>query len=219
MSKSNSSGAFERARQRWHFGIAYLCRRLGRGATGALQASVLLVEHTNRALFYGDGYLVAFPSLDRLALLAGVSERTMRRAINKLEQIGGVRIQHRHNDSNLYYLTLPPEAEKHLFDCDAAIIRRRKARRRADTKCPPGRTDGNGSDTKCPTTSDLHSDLHSFTKWRDEESRLWENKKEKRAAEEEGQAKERESPDASPDSFSSLGSAFRIPRPDWGNKQ
>jgi hypothetical protein len=75
----NARGAFERARARWHFGMAYVCRRMGRGSGGALQAAVLLIEHTNRALFYRDGALVAFPALDLLALLAGVNEKTIRR--------------------------------------------------------------------------------------------------------------------------------------------
>jgi hypothetical protein len=160
----NARGAFERARARWHFGMAYVCRRMGRGAAGALQAAVLLIEHTNRALFYRDGALVAFPALDLLALLAGVNEKTIRRSINKLEGAGLVRIQHRRNNSNLYYLTIPAEAETHLFECDAAIIKRRKTRRNGAPKCPPDRTDGNHADTKCPTTSDYTSDLHSISK-------------------------------------------------------
>jgi hypothetical protein len=160
----NTQGAFERARTRWHFGMAYVCRRMGRGAAGALQAAVLLIEHTNRALFYRDGVLVAFPALDLLALLAGVNEKTIRRSINKLEGAGLVRIQRRHNDSNFYYLTIPPEAETHLFECEAAITKRRKSRRNGAPKCPPDRTDGNGADTKCPTTSDCTSDLHSISK-------------------------------------------------------
>jgi hypothetical protein len=61
-------------------------------------------------------------------------------------------------------LTIPPEAETHLFECDAAIIKRRKIRRNGTPKCPPDRTDGNGADTKCPTTSDYTSDLHSISK-------------------------------------------------------
>jgi len=111
MSRSNSKGAFERARQRWIFAVVYVCRRMGRGATGAFQAAILLVEYTNRALFLRDADLVAFPALDLLALRAGVNEKTMRRAIDKLEEAGLVRTQQRHNDSNLYFLTIPPDAE------------------------------------------------------------------------------------------------------------
>jgi DNA-binding MarR family transcriptional regulator len=153
---------------------------MGRGAAGALQAAVLLIEHTNRALFYRDGALVAFPALDLLALLAGVNEKTIRRSINKLEGAGLVRIQHRRNDSNLYYLTIPPEAETHLFECDAAIIKRRKTGRSGAPKCPPDRTDGNRANTKCPTTSDYTSDLHSISKRHPsdaEEKRLGEKKR------------------------------------------
>jgi hypothetical protein len=166
---------------------------MGRGATGALQTAGLLVEHTSRALFHRDGHLIAFPGLDLLALLAGVNEKTIRRAIDKLEESGLVRTQHRHNDSNLYYLTIPPDAEAHLFECEAAIIKRKRARRYALANCPPDmtalicpadRTDGNGADTKCPTTSDYTSDLHSIPKGRDLASRrLSEDQKEKRVGE------------------------------------
>src|SRR6516164_4798898 len=189
MSRSNIKGALERARQRWHFGAIYICRRMGRGATGALQTAGLLVEHTSRALFHRHGHLVAFPGLDLLALLAGVNEKTVRRSIDRLEEAGLVRTQQRHNDSNLYYLTIPPDAEAHLFECDAAIIKRRRARRFRDNmvvpNCPPDRTDGNGADTKCPTTSDFTSDLHSIPKGRDLVSRrLSEDQKDKRVGEE-----------------------------------
>ena len=200
MSRSNIKGALERARQRWHFGAIYICRRMGRGATGALQTAGLLVEHTSRALFHRHGHLVAFPGLDLLALLAGVNEKTIRRSIDRLEEAGLVWTQQRHNDSNLYYLTIPPDAETHLFACEAAIIKRRKARQHrdhkrpsppefhltdGDTKCPTDRTDGNGADTKCPTTSDFTSDLHSIPKGRDLASRrLSEDQKDKRVGEE-----------------------------------
>jgi hypothetical protein len=97
-------------------------------------------------------------------IVSGVNEKTIRRSINKLEGAGLVRIQHRRNNSNLYYLTIPAEAETHLFECDAAIIKRRKTRRNGAPKCPPDRTDGNHADTKCPTTSDYTSDLHSISK-------------------------------------------------------
>ena len=168
MSPSNIKGALERARQRWHFGAIYICRRMGRGATGALQAAGLLVEHTSRALFHRDGHLVAFPALDLLALLAGINEKTIRRSIDRLEEAGLVRTQQRHNDSNLYYLTIPPDAEAHLYACDEAMTKRRKARRFRDSsvvpKCPPDRTDGNGADTSRPTTSNYTSDSHSISK-------------------------------------------------------
>jgi hypothetical protein len=171
-SRSNVSGAFERARQRWHFAVIYVSRGMGRGATGALQTAGLLVEYSSRALFHRDGHLVAFPGLDLLAMLAGVNEKTIRRAMGKLEQAGLVQTQQRYNDSNLYYLTIPPDADAHLFACDLARSKRRRGKRyglrnppdNAVTKCPPDRTDGKGVNTKCPTTSEYTSDLRSIPK-------------------------------------------------------
>jgi hypothetical protein len=140
--KNNIRGAFERARQRWHFAAIYVCGRMGRGATTVLQTSGLLVEHTSRALFYRDGVLVAFPGLDLLALWLGVNEKTVREVIKKLVDAGLVRIRHRYKDSNLYYLMIPPDAEAHLFACEAAIIRRRRGWKNWAPKTPAGRTSG-----------------------------------------------------------------------------
>jgi len=193
-SRSNVSGAFERARQKWHFAVIYISRGMGRGATGALQTAGLLVEYTSRALFHRNGDLVAFPGLDLLAMLAGVNEKTIRRAMGKLEQAGLVRTQQRYNDSNLYYLTIPPDAEAHLFACEMARTKHRRGKwyglrnppDNAVTKCPSERTDGSGGDTKCPTTSELHSDLHSISKSADLASALIsEDQKEKRLSDEE----------------------------------
>jgi len=192
MSESNIKGVFERACRRWHFGAIYICPRMGRGATGALQIAGLLVEHTSRALFHREGRLVAFPGLHLLALLAGVNEKTMRRAIDRLEEAGLVRTRQRYDDSNLYYLITPPDAEAHLFACEAAMIRRRRARPRRHSapdmtapKCPAPRTDGNGIDTKCPPNSEYNSDLNSISKRHDLAScHLLEDQKEKRVGEE-----------------------------------
>jgi DNA-binding MarR family transcriptional regulator len=211
---SNSKGAFERARQQWKFGAVYICRRMGRAATGALTAVAHLEEFTSRALFYRDGHLVAFPALDLLALRAGVNEKTMRRNINKLEEAGLVRIQRRHNDSNFYFLTTPPDAEAHLIETEAAIIKRAKARKRHSQVSPRARQMGAETPKnppKCPTTSDSTSEFTSIPKGCDEGSQPRKYKEEKRVAEEERQTKEEtENPNRPPDSFfTSLGSAFQ----------
>jgi hypothetical protein len=153
MSNSNIKGEFERALQRWHVGAMYLCRRMGRAANSAHHAAGLLEKYASRELFYRDGQLVAFPALDLLALLAGVNEKTIRRGIEKLEQAGLVRIQHRYNDNNRYTLTIPVAAEDHLSKTDAAIERRRKTiQRLRDKTVPTDRKDKDDTAPKCPTT-------------------------------------------------------------------
>ena len=142
MKGNNSKGAFERARQRWLFAAMYVCRRLGRGATGAIHVAGLLVEHTSRELFYSDGDLIAFPSLDRLALFAKVDEKTVRNGRDRLEAAGLLRTKHRFDNSNYYCLTIPAEAEDHLFHCEMVLKR--------DTKLPTRAPVEN--DTKLPTT-------------------------------------------------------------------
>jgi hypothetical protein len=102
---SNGRGIFERARQRWHIGAIFMCRRMGRGSSRALQVAGLLREYASREKFFEpNGGLVTFTGLDFLAILAGVNEKTIRRALVDLEKIGVIRIQHRLENSNLYWL-------------------------------------------------------------------------------------------------------------------
>ncbi len=191
MSGSNIKGAFERALTRWHFAANYVCRRMGRGSMSAVQAALGLREHASRALYHRDGNLIAFPGLETIALWLGVSEKTARRGINRLEEAGLVRTQHRFNASNLYYLIIPPEAESHLQHCEIVIEKRRRARqqRRSQLSTPNmnnvagmagqtieiskgGRSHLSGlggqlgvaAVTKCPTTSDCTSEFTSISK-------------------------------------------------------
>ena len=89
-------------------------------------------------MFYRDGDLIAFPSLDRLALFASVDEKTIRNGRDRLEAAGLLRIQHRFDNSNFYCLTIPAEAENHLFHCEIVLKRLPKSPTRApvenDTK-------------------------------------------------------------------------------------
>jgi hypothetical protein len=127
-----------------------------------------LVEHTSREKFEHEGHLVAFPALDLLALLTGMNEKTVRRAMGGLAEVGLVRIQHRLNQSSLYYLLTPPDAENHLRHCDLMIARRRRARqeRRSQVSGSGGQM-GVAADTKCPTTSDYTSDYTAIPKGHD----------------------------------------------------
>jgi len=128
---SNSKGVFERARQRWHIGTIFMCRKLGRGASRALQVAGLLREYASREKFFEpNGGLVTFTGLDFLAILCGANEKTIRRAMADLEKIGAVKTQHRFENSNLYWLTTTPDAQTHLAKCDRLIEERRKARKK-----------------------------------------------------------------------------------------
>jgi hypothetical protein len=117
-------------------------------------------------LFYRDGDLIAFPSLDRLALFASVDEKTIRNGRDRLEAAGLLRIQHRFDNSNFYCLTIAAEAENHLH-CEIVLNRLPKLPTRApvenDTKLPTtdpelGTQMGGENDTKLSTTSDLTSE-------------------------------------------------------------
>ena len=88
MSRNNISGAFERALERWHFGAMHACSSMGRGAFGPLRTVDTLFHKANRARFYKDGNLVAFPGLDLMALLSGMNEKTLRRHLDRLEKAG-----------------------------------------------------------------------------------------------------------------------------------
>jgi hypothetical protein len=210
-----------------------MCRKLGRGASRALQVAGLLREYASRKKFFEpNGGLVTFTGLDFLAILAGANEKTIRRAVADLEKIGVVRSQQRLNTSNLMWLTTPPDAETHLAKCDRLIEQRRKARQRrrsqmskqtgqmgANNEAMNGHKPSSQANTNCPEPvtkcpPNLDS-LNPTLKRRDFVSPM-EDKKEEGVGEEVREAKEeRENPNRSPDSFFSLGSAIPdYPRPD-----
>jgi len=164
---------FERACQRWHIGALYVARRMGRGGCRAAQVIGLLQEYASRDDFFDpNGGLLSFAGLDFLALLAGVNEKTIRRTINDLEAVGVVRVQHRRETSNLYYLVLPTDAGDHLARCDLAIAERRRARQNrsrkpkdgcAQVSTHPGHL-GTDSTPKCPTYFERYSESNSSLK-------------------------------------------------------
>jgi hypothetical protein len=141
---------------------------MGRGASRALQVAGLLREFASRADFDASGCLLTFIGLDLLALLAGTNEKTIRRAIADLQNGGVVKIQQRFDDSNLYFLIIPPDAEDHLQHCDVVRERRRRARqkRRSQVSTGGGQMGMKTAETapKCPTNSDSNSDCNSIPK-------------------------------------------------------
>jgi hypothetical protein len=146
----------------------YIARRMGRGAARALQVAGLMREFASRAEFDAAGCLVTFIGLDLLAVLAGTNEKTIRRAIADLQNAGVLKIEHRFDDSNRYYLTTPPEAEDHLQHCDVVREQRRRARQKRRSQVSTGGGQmGVGTAPKCPTNSDSNSDYNSIPKGTD----------------------------------------------------
>jgi hypothetical protein len=130
MSGSNSKGRFERACDEWASALIYMGGDLGRGGLNVCRVGMLMLMHTSRAMFFKDGDLVAFPSLERLAFMAGLNEKTVRRAIKELVKLGLMTVRHRFENSNLYYLSIPVAVEEHAKAClDLLSNRRHRARR------------------------------------------------------------------------------------------
>jgi hypothetical protein len=77
----------------------------------------MMVMHANRKDFYEHEQLVAYPSLDRLAFMLGLNEKTVRRARNKLVELGLIDVAHRYNNSNYYFLRIPTVAREHSDVC------------------------------------------------------------------------------------------------------
>jgi hypothetical protein len=196
MSESNSKGMFERAQNKWLCAVIYSARHLKCRAdrvNSVRNVADLMLMHTSRAMFFKAGDLVAFPSLQRLAFMAGLNEKTVRRAIDDLVGLGLIKIKHRFEDSNFFYLTIPAEAEGHSTACLDLLTNRRNrtASTRHSTRQDPqqlsARMDNYEGQTPVNVQghSDRHSDLHSISKRHDLAScRLSEDQKEKRVGEE-----------------------------------
>jgi hypothetical protein len=202
MSQSNSKGMFERAKDRWNCALIYMTEDLGRCGINVFRVGSYLLMHTNRSQFYRHEHLVAFPSLERLAYMLRLNEKTVRRALERLVSLGLITIQHRFENSNLYYLDIPVAAEEHSRVCQDLLSnpRHRTARNQADNKANQqtlndaqmsGRLDNyarrHAVNVQGPT--DRLSDLHSISK-----SHL-SGGNEKRLGEEEGR---KQSPSDSP---------------------
>jgi len=120
MSISNIKGMFERAKDQWLCAVVFMSPQLKCRAerVGNVRNVVdLMLMHVNRREFYRRGHLLAYPSLKRLAFMAGLNEKTVRRAIDDLIQLGLIRVKHRFDQTSLYYLIIPPAAEEHSKMC------------------------------------------------------------------------------------------------------
>jgi predicted transcriptional regulator len=168
MSRSNIKGAFERARDRWN--CALICtatEELGRGAASVFTVAILMNMHVNRKEFERSGHLLAFPSLDRLAFMAGLAKSTVQRAIKRLTKLGLLAVKHRFDASNLYYLTIPTAAEEHSGTC-LNMMTNNRHRTTRNLKGVARVTRGvvnsaSGHDVSDHLHSDRHSDLHSLS--------------------------------------------------------
>jgi hypothetical protein len=114
---NNNSGAFERAKDQWNCAVIHLTGDLGRGGLNVGRVGNMMAMHANRKEFYEHNELVAFPSLARLAFMLHLNEKTVRRARNKLVELGLISVAHRYNNSNYYFLRIPAAARKHAEVC------------------------------------------------------------------------------------------------------
>jgi hypothetical protein len=114
---SNNSGAFERAKDEWNCALLHLTGDLGRGGLNVVRVGNMFLMNSNRREFYEHHQLVAFPSLDRLAFMLRLNEKTVRRARNKLVELGLITVAHRYNNSNYYCLKIPAAARDHSEVC------------------------------------------------------------------------------------------------------
>jgi Replication protein C N-terminal domain len=177
MTKSNSKGMFERAKDRWLCAVICMAPHLKCRAdrvNSIRNVADLMLMHTSRAKFFKDGDLVAFPSHQRLAFMAGLNEKTVRRAIDDLVELGLIRIKHRFEDSNFFYLIIPAAAEEHSRACLDLLTNPRN--RKAPTHIPPVQQDKqdrqdpqqlsrrmDSCDEQTPMNVRRHSDKHSQT--------------------------------------------------------
>jgi hypothetical protein len=98
-----------------------------------LQIAPILASRTDQKEFYRAGELIAFPSLEYLAIRANVAEKTAQRAIDDLEAAGLVQITPRFNNSNKHFLTIPADAEITILEQDEKERQRRERRQRERT--------------------------------------------------------------------------------------
>lgn len=171
MSESNSKGMFERAKDRWLCAMICMAPHLKCRAdrvTSIRNVADLMLMHASRAMFFRGGDLVAFPSLPRLAFMAGLNEKTVRRAINDLVELGLIRVQHRFEDSNYFYLVVPPAAEQHSRACLDLLTNPRNRTTSARQNTQQLSQGGDSYDEQTPLNvqglSERHSDLHSISK-------------------------------------------------------
>jgi DNA-binding MarR family transcriptional regulator len=212
---SNNKGALERARDRWNCALIHMVTKdKGRNASSVFTVGMLMMMHTSRAEYYRRDVLLAFPSLDRLAFMAGVSKSTIQRAIKKLTKMGLIEVKQRFNDSSFYYLTIPVAAEEHSGMCLDLLThpRHRAARRAAEKSAKQPESDTQmtrgmvNSAPKHDVNDHLPTDdtLTYPRSLREGEDALLDEKR-KGVGEEVRQVKEvRESPNLAPDSFSRL---------------
>jgi len=121
-----NSGAFERAKDEWNCALIYLTGDLGRIALNVMRVGNMMAMHANRKEFYEHDQLVAFPSLDRLAFMLGLNEKTVRRARNKLVELGLIEVAHRYNNSNYYFMKIPTAAKNHAYVCSDLLCSPRR---------------------------------------------------------------------------------------------
>jgi hypothetical protein len=134
---SNINGEFERAKDQWNCALLQMTADLGRGAVNVLRVGNMMVMHSNRKEFYEHHQLVAYPGLDRLAFMLGLNEKTVRRARNKLVELGLIDVAHRYNNSNYYFLRLPVAAREHSEVC-LDLLTSPRWRRKAAVNVPCG---------------------------------------------------------------------------------
>ena len=147
MSASNSEGMYERAKDQWLCAVVYMSRQLickkrrADRINGIRDVADLMLLHANRAIFFESGNLVAFPSLPRLAFMARLNEKTIRRAIADLIALGLVVPERRFEENNRYHLTIPAAAEQHARTCLDLLT---NPRNRVDMSCRVVRTEDEG---------------------------------------------------------------------------
>jgi hypothetical protein len=164
------TGDFERAVTKWRWGLKLLKlpRRMGVSIITVHNVAEALADHANRATFNAEGQIHAFPSLARLAFMLRLNEKTVRRALEILEEFGYFRRRHRFENSNVYELLVPNFAEEYAVRCLDLLS---NPRVRECPSCPKDTEDmvkksrppgqicqETGKNVQLPlTTSDLHS--------------------------------------------------------------
>jgi hypothetical protein len=108
--------------------------------------------------------------------MAGLNEKTVRRALKELARLGLISVRHRFENTNLYYLIIPPAAEAHARTC-VNLLTNPRNRAASNGQKPASNLLANSSqmsgavdnyahrdDVNVQGHSDRHSDLHSISK-------------------------------------------------------
>ncbi len=74
---------------------------------GTISSNASYVAHI-LGVHYVNGGSDAWPSQPELASRTGLGRRTVRRALQELEQNGLLRVDHRHRSGNVYHLSMGP---------------------------------------------------------------------------------------------------------------